>query len=78
MVLQQGRVVLEFLPGCTQELNPTAYIWGHLKQQELPNYGPKNLGESGSFARRALRRMRRRPILVPGFWKQAGLFEECH
>jgi transposase len=72
---QQGRIVLEFLPGYAPELNPTEYIWGHLKQHELPNLCPKNLWELGHFARRALRRMRRRPTLVQAFWKQAGLFD---
>jgi len=75
---QRGRIVLEFLPGYAPELNPTEYIWGHLKHHELPNLCPKNLWELGSFARRALRRMRRRPALVQGFWKQAGLFDVCH
>ena len=69
---------LEFLPGYAPELNPTEYIWGHLKQHELPNLCPKNLWELGHFARRTLRRMRRRPTLVQAFWKQAGLFDECH
>lgn len=75
---QRGRIVLEFLPGYAPELNPTEYIWGHLKQHELPNFCPKNLWELGHFARRALRRMRRRPTLVTSFWKQAGLFDYCH
>ena len=75
---QRGRIVLEFLPGYAPELNPTEYIWGHLKQHELPNLCPKNLWELGNFARRALRRMRRRPTLVQSFWKQAGLFDYCH
>jgi hypothetical protein len=29
-------------------------------------------------ARRALRRMRRRPSLIVACWKQADLFEDCH
>lgn len=78
VVAQRGRIVLEFLPGYAPELNPTEYIWGYLKQQELPNLCPKNLWELGSIARRALRRIRRRPMLVRSFWKQAGLFDNCH
>jgi hypothetical protein len=73
-----GHIVLEFVPGYALELNPTEYIWGHLKQHELPNFCAKNLWELGRFARHALRRMRRRPTLVASFWKQAGLFAHCH
>ena len=72
---QEGRMVLEFPPAYAPELNPTEYVWGHLKQHELPNLCPGDLGQLSHFARRALARMRRRPTLVRAFWKQAGLFE---
>jgi transposase len=72
---QGGRLALEFLPAYAPELNPTEYIFGHLKQHELPNYCAKNLMDLGDHARRALRRMRRRPTLVRAFWKQATLFD---
>ena len=58
---QRGRIWLEFLPAYAPELNPTEYIWGHLKQHELANFCPKDLGELGVAAIRALKRMRRRP-----------------
>jgi transposase len=72
---QRGRVALEWLPAYAPELNPAEYIWGHLKQHELPNLCPKNLWDLSAHARRALRRMRRRPTLMRAFWIQAGLFE---
>jgi transposase len=71
---QRGRIWLEFLPAYAPELNPTEYIWGHLKQHELPNFCPKGLGELSVHAIRALKRMRRRPTLVVAFWQQADLF----
>jgi transposase len=71
---QQGRLMLERLPAYAPELNPTEYIFGHLKQHELPNFCAKNISELSDYARRALRRMRRRPTLVRAFWKQASLF----
>jgi transposase len=71
---QQGRIWLEFLPAYAPELNPTEYIWGHLKQHEIANLSPKNLGELSLHAVRALKRMRRRPTLVMAFWQQADLF----
>lgn len=71
---QQGRIWLEFLPAYAPELNPTEYIWGHLKQHELANFCPKDLSELSVQAIRALKRMRRRPSLVTAFWQQAELF----
>lgn len=75
VLAQKGRITLEVLPAYAPELNPTEYIWGYLKQHELPNLCAKNLGELSWFACRALRRMRRRPTLVRSFWKQADLFD---
>jgi len=69
-----GRLELEFLPGYAPELNPVEYIWGHWKHHELPNFCAKNLWQLSEHARKALRRMRRRPTLVSAFWKQADLF----
>jgi transposase len=68
------RIEIEFLPAYAPELNPVEYIWGHWKQHEIPNFCPKNLAQLSEHARKALRRMRRRPTLVAAFWKQAKLF----
>ena len=70
----KGRLQLEFLPAYARELNPVEYLWGYWKQHELPNFCPKDFSELSYHARRALRRMRRRPTLVTAFWKQAELF----
>jgi transposase len=69
-----GRIEIEFLPAYAPELNPVEYIWGHWKHHDLPNFCPKNLFQLSDHARKALRRMRRRPNLVTAFWKQAKLF----
>ena len=71
---QAGHIHVERLPAYAPELNPTEYIWGYCKQHELPNLCPKDYGQLTHAARRALARMRRRPILVQSFWKQAELF----
>jgi transposase len=71
---QRGRLWLEFLPAYAPELNPVEYLWSHWKQHELPNFCPQSFGQLSRQARRALRRMRRRPTLVMAFWKQANLF----
>jgi len=64
----------EFLPGYAPDLNPVEYLWSHWKQHELPNFCPQNFGQLSSYARKALRRMRKRPTLVAAFWRQAELF----
>jgi transposase len=75
---QGGRLTLEVLPAYAPELNPVEQIWSYLKQHELPNLCPRELWHLSDAARGALRRMRRRPTLVRAFWKQAGLFDDCH
>jgi hypothetical protein len=50
------------------------YLWSHWKQHELPNFCPSTFAQLSLPARRALKRMRRRPTLVMTFWQQAQLF----
>ena len=35
----KGKIQIEFLPAYAPELNPTEYIWGHLKQHEMADEG---------------------------------------
>ena len=70
---QRGRLATEQLPAYAPELNPVEYIWGYWKKHELPNFCPHDFAQLSYQARRALRRMRRRPPLVRSFWKQAQL-----
>ncbi len=72
---QRGPLELEFLPAYAPELNPVEYLWGYWKRHELPNLCLKTFWELSTHARRALRRMGRRPTLVRTFWKQAELFQ---
>jgi hypothetical protein len=53
---------------------PVESLWSHWKQHEVPNFCPKEFGALSNHARRALRRMRRRPALVMAFREQAELF----
>jgi len=71
-----GLIEVDYLPAYAPELNPVEYIWAYWKQHELPNFCPKDYWQLGETARRSLRRMRRRPRLVPSFWKQASLWPE--
>jgi transposase len=70
---QHGRLAVEWLPAYAPELNPVEYIWGYCKHHELPNFCPHDFAQLSYQARRALRRMRRRPTLVRSFWQQAKL-----
>src|SRR6266513_272643 len=69
----KGAIQLEYLPAYAPELNPTEYIWGHLKQHELGNFCARTFGELTYRARNRLRSMQRRHTLVTAFWKQAEL-----
>ena len=71
---QGGQLTLEWLPGYAPELNPVEHIGSYLQEHQLPNLGPRDLGQLSTTALAALRRMRRRPTLVTAFWKQAKLF----
>ena len=71
--LSEGHIVTEYLPAYAPELNPVEYIWAYWKQHELPNVCPKDYGKLSRRARRALRRMQRKPRLVTAFWKQSSL-----
>lgn len=71
---QKGRIHLEYLPAYAPELDPVEYLWGYWKQHQLANLCPKDFAQLSAHARRALRRMQRRPTLVAAFWKQAELF----
>jgi hypothetical protein len=71
---QRGRIWLEFLPAHAPEPNPVEYLWSHWKPHELPNPCPYNFWKLRHHARRALRRMRRRPARVMAFWEPAELF----
>ena len=61
------------MPPYAPELNPVEYIWAYWKQHELPNVCPKDYGELNERARKALRRMHRKPRLITAFWKQSSL-----
>jgi transposase len=66
-------IQLAFLPAYAPELNPVEYLWGYLKTHEIGNLCARKLTQVSDFARRRLRSMQRRPMLVTAFWKQAEL-----
>jgi transposase len=70
---QEGWIETEYLPAYAPELNPVEYLWRHWKEQELPNVCPRDWWELDDRARRALKRMRRRPRVIAACWRQAKL-----
>ena len=68
----QRRIEQEWLPAYAPELNPVEYLWGQLKEHQVGNFCPPNLGDLSCVARRALRRLRQQRILAC-CWKQAKL-----
>src|SRR5208282_6740013 len=54
-----GAVQIEQLPAYAPELNPTEYIWGHLKHHELANRCAVDFHDLKSGARNRLRSMQR-------------------
>ena len=59
--------------GLRTRLNPTEYIWGHLKHHELANFCARTFGELTCRTRNRLRSMQRRQTLISAFWQQAEL-----
>jgi transposase len=69
----KGAIQIEQLPAYAPELNPTEYIWGHLKHHELANRCAADFADLKTGARNRLRSMQRRPTLIRAFWRQAEL-----
>ena len=69
----KGAIQIEQLPAYAPELNPTEYIWGHLKHHELANRCAGDFADLKTGARNRLRSMQRRPALIRAFWHQAEL-----
>jgi transposase len=69
----KGRIEVARLPAYAPELNPTEYIWGHLKHHALANFCAADLVQLSGEARRHLRRNQKRQNLIRAFWHQAEL-----
>lgn len=67
------RVVLEQLPAYAPELNPVEYLWAQVKQHEIANFAPKEIGELSAAALKAIRKIRRAPNYIRAFWIQSEL-----
>jgi transposase len=67
------RLHVERLPAYAPELNPGEGLWGHLKGVELRNLCCFNLPHLRAELRDAVKRVRRKPRLIKGFFRGAKL-----
>jgi len=61
------------LPAYAPELNPVEALWAWIKQGRLANIAERPVGELADRVRDGARQGRRRPRLLEGFLKKAGL-----
>ena len=66
-------VYFRLYPGAIGELEVIDFLKALVHHLEPPNVCPKDYGELNERARKALRRMRRKPRLITAFWKQSSL-----
>jgi transposase len=67
-----ARIHLEPLPGYAPELNPDEGVWHTLKDQELANVACVDLPQLRQELEQAIRRLRRRPDVIRGYFREAG------
>jgi transposase len=67
------RLHVERLPAYAPELNPDEGLWAYLKRVELRNVCCFNLGHLRKELRDAVKRVRRKPRVIEGFFSGAKL-----
>lgn len=67
------RVPIEALPSYAPDLNPTEWMWNHLKNVEMRNLACLDLEQLHMEFHLALGRIRQRPSLIRSFFAGAGL-----
>jgi transposase len=60
------------LPGYAPELNPAEGVWHTLKDKELANVACLDLPPLRQELERAIRRLRGRPDVIRGYFREAG------
>lgn len=67
-----ARLHLEQLPGYAPELNPDEGVWHTLKGKELANLACADLIQLRQELQRAVTRLRHRPEVIRGYFREAG------
>jgi hypothetical protein len=73
-LLAAHAITVVLLPAYSPQLNPVEWMWANLKNSELANLCPEDIGHAATEARRGMERIRRRPTLMQGFLTGAKLF----
>jgi transposase len=68
----RGQLWLEQLPGYAPDLNPDEGVWNYLKYVELRNVSCHDQDELRHELRLAIARLRQKPDIIQGFFKQYG------
>jgi transposase len=68
----EPKISVEWLPAYSPELNPEEQVHGNIKQH-LRNSTPETVGEIRKQVDRGFARLRKRPDMLLGFMRHAGL-----
>ncbi len=71
-LLKHPDISIELLPGYAPELNPEEYYHGYVKQR-MRNVVVETTQQMREHVDRELRRLRKRPQIIQGFFRRAGL-----
>jgi transposase len=72
-VAKHPRLELVPLPPYAPELNPSEYVWGHLKSHGLVNFAPRTTAELHIKAKREVCRIRTSRDLLRSFLRHSPL-----
>ena len=72
-VAKHPRLELVLLPPYAPELNPSEYVWGHLKTNGLANFAPRTTDELHAKAKGEVRRIRTSSELLRSFLRLSPL-----
>jgi transposase len=67
-----ARILLVRLPGYAPDLNPAEGVWHTLKDKELANVACVDLPQLRQELEQAIRRLRHRPDVIRGYFREAG------
>lgn len=69
----EGKLRLFFLPPYSPQLNPDEWVWKNVKHDRVGRSALGGLGELYEIARKALQRLKTRPDIVKGFFRDPHL-----
>jgi len=70
----KSNITVTTLPAYAPNLNPTEYLWSHMKRGSLANFAPSTIEPLYKRACQGALSVFRRPALLSSFTRAAGLF----